>query len=244
MTQKKKEKQAVLPSSVKSTETDLLQAEMLLAVRNSNSYVVRYLRHEPTVGLATVPIRRKDGTIAMMKGTDGAPVEVPWVRKRVICSGIPYACMIAFLHQDKLLIGWSKRMEDRHLIETQNLHKLFKSAMHSVAETSNNYQNLFNEFSVKLMEFLTCQRPEDIEVAFSKKSGKIAAVIRSLNDTISINKDNFAESAASGPVPHDIAKNLPWFIDHVEKAYGGKAANVSYPELAVAKAENTLPAKV
>jgi len=220
----------VLPTNVKVSEVDEIKAKAIL--HNAENYIVRYLRHDPTVGLATVPVRTSDGTIVKVKGEDGGVVDMPWVRKRVICSGVPYACLIAFMHQNKLLVGWSKRMEDRHLIETQELHTLFKSVMHNVTEASDGYQPLFDEFAAKLMKFLTYQKPEDIEVAFAKKGGKTAAIIRGLNDTISI-AGKSVKSAASGVIPQDIAKNLPWFIKHVEESYGGKAANISPANTAV-----------
>jgi len=223
-------KQAIVPCNIESSKADLERARIILL--NDKSYVVRYLRQYPTVGLATLPVRNKDGEII---------TDMDWVRKRVICSGTPFACMIAFKYQDKLLIGWSKRIETRRLIETDGLHGLFKGIMQDVSGASDGYDALFAKFTGELMNFLTCQEPKDIEMAFSKKAGKTAAIVRGLRDDITFNESNFVTSAASGPVPHEVARNLRWFVDQAEKVYGGKAANVSYPELAPAKAENILP---
>jgi len=223
-------KEAIVPCSIESSKADLERARIILL--NDKSYVVRYLRQYPTVGLATLPVRNKDGEII---------TDMDWVRKRVICSGTPFACMIAFKYQDKLLIGWSKRIETRRLIETDGLHGLFKGIMQDVSGASDGYDALFAKFTGELMNFLTCQEPKDIEMAFSKKAGKTAAIVRGLRDDITFNENNFVTSAASGPVPHEVARNLRWFVDQAEKVYGGKAANVNYSFHAPVKAENILP---
>ena len=229
-------KQDVLPCNIKSTEADQSRAEAILS--DDGNYVVRYLRHYPTVGLATVPIRNKDGAILE---------DMDWVRKRVICAGIPYACMIAFMYQDKLLIGWSKRIAEKALVETPDLHMLFRAVLDSskhTTEDSTNYKDAFDVFCAQLMSVLSYSPAKDIEMSFSKKGGKTAAIIRGLNDGIDIYENDFVKSSASGPVPNEIAKNLRWFVDYAERTYGGKAANVGYPELTPAKAENILPAAV
>jgi hypothetical protein len=223
--------EAIVPCSIESSKADLERARIILL--SDKSYVVRYLRQYPTVGLATLPVRNKDGEII---------TDMDWVRKRVICSGTPFACMIAFKYQDKLLIGWSKRIADRKLVETADLHSLFKGVMDNVSEASDGYDALFAKFTGELVKFLTYQEPKDIEISFSKRGGKTAAIVRGLRDSITIHENNFVKSDASGPVPHEVAKNLRWFVDQAEKAYGGKAANVSYPEFIPAKAENILPA--
>jgi len=229
----------VLPSSVKSSEIDEIKAKAVL--HDAGNYIVRYIRHEPTVGLATVPVRDKDGKIVTIKGEDGIITDMPWVRKRVICAGIPFACMIAFMYQNKLLIGWSKRMEDKHFVKTDELHSLFKTI--AVESPQESYEDLFERFTKNLTVFLNTQQLEDIEVAFAKKGGKTAAIIRGLNDTITINGD-YMESGASGPVPSNIAKNLAQFIERAEKAYGGVAANISRPEFALAEVSSTSAAVV
>lgn len=217
-------KQAVsnmYPCSIESTKADQQRAKVILAA--DNNYIVRYLRHQPTVGLAKLPARN----------TDGAVIEdAPRILKRVICSGIPYACMVAFMYQEKLLIGWSKRLETRHLMETTELHGLFRHLLENtkgVDEHSANYQGAFDAFTNSLISFLTCQRTKDVEIAFSKTFGKTTAIIRGLNDSI-ITNGNFMESAASGAIPHELAKTLPQFIAYAEQTYGGKAANVGNPD--------------
>jgi len=223
-------KQTILPCSIESTKADEEQARVILL--NDKNYVVRYLRQYPTVGLATLPVRNAGGEII---------TDLNWVRRRVICAGVPYACMIAFIHQDNLLVGWSKRIETQKLIETSSLHGLFKSVMDDVSEASDGYDALFAKFTKELMGFLTYQEPKDVEMAFSKKGGKTAAVIRGMRDDIIIHDNNFVKSTASGPVPHDVAKGLKWFVSHAEKAFGKRAMNVGYPSLIPAKAEEILP---
>ena len=227
-------KQAIVPCNIESSKADLERARIVLL--NDKSYVVRYLRQYPTVGLATVPVRNKDGEII---------TDMDWVRRRVICSGVPFACMIAFKYQDKLLIGWSKRIETKALVETPDLHMLFKAVLESTKDTtkdSDNYKGVFEVFCAQLMSVLSYSPAKDIEMAFSKRDGKTAAIVRGLRDDITFHENSFVTSAASGPIPHEVARNLRWFVDHAEKAYGGKAANVNYPELIPAKAENILPA--
>ncbi len=223
-------KQAILPCSIESTKADEEQARVILL--NDKNYVVRYLRQYPTVGLATLPVRNPGGEIIK---------DLDWVRKRVICAGVPYACMIAFVNQDNLLIGWSKRIETRRLVETDDLHALFKSVMHNVSEASDGYDALFGRFTKELMSFLTYQEPKDVEMSFSKNGGKTAAIIRGLRDDIILYDNSFVKSTASGPVPHDVAKGLKWFVDHAEKAFGKRAMNVGYPSQIPAKAEEILP---
>jgi hypothetical protein len=223
-------KQEVLPCSIESTKVDQEKARVILL--DNKNYIVRYLRQYPTVGLATLPVRNAGGEIIG---------DMDWVRKRVICAGVPYACLIAFKHQDKLLIGWSKRLETRKLIETEGLHSLFKSAILLKPDVGDSYDDLFSKFASELLNFLTFQEPKDVEIAFSKKAGKTAAIIRGLRDDITIYKDSFVKSGASGPVPHDVSRNLRWFVEHAEEAFGGKAANVGYPELVPTKADGILP---
>ena len=231
----KKEKPAVLPCNLEVSKDDQQIAKDILT--NVDNYIVRYLRKDPTVGLAKLPIRNEDGAVLQ---------DVPWRNQRVICSGIPYACMIAFMHGDKLLIGWSKRIEDKKVIETQDLHKIFQSVLEAtegVMEDSDNYRSSFDAFCQNLLDVLSLNPAKEIEKSFSKKDGKMAAVLRGLKDTLEI-KGNFIVSAASGPVPNEIAKRLPDFIAYVERVYEGKAANVAYADKAIAEKPATAMAVV
>ncbi|MDX1314237.1 MAG: hypothetical protein R3356_01940 [Eudoraea sp.] len=215
-------KPEILPCNIMSTPGDVNQAERIL--KNTDNYIVRYLRKAPTVGIADVPVRHADGSVLK---------DVPPVRQRVICSGVPYACMIAFMEQDNLYIGWSKRIEERKLIETPDLHGLFRQILEDtqgVTEDSADYQDTFDVFCNKLISVLSYSPKKDVEISFSKKAGKIAAVVRGLKDTIA-SKGSLMTSEASGVVPNEIAKNLGQFIDYAEKVYGSKAVNVSRPEL-------------
>jgi len=202
-------KQKTLPNNIKPGAVDETIAEAIL--KSEKNYTVRYLRQDPTVGLARIPVRNADGAVIE---------DAPTLRRRVICTGVPYACLIAFRHDSKLIIGWSKRIADRQLVETKELHNLFKTMTEGAS---------FDEFSRKLVNFLSFQQPKEIEIPFSKADGKTAAIIRGLNDTISFN-GNFVTSEASGPIPHEVARNLSWFIEAAETIYGDKASNVAYPD--------------
>jgi len=204
------EKQKTLPCNIKPKEADEIIAKAIL--KSDKNYTVRYLRQDPTVGLARIPVRDEAGAVL---------IDVEPSRRRVICSGVPYACLISFIHDSKLIIGWSKRIADRQLLETKELHKLFQE----LAEES----VTFGDFSKKLVNFLSYQEPKEIEISFSKLCGKTAAIIRGLNDTVSIT-GKFVSSEASGPIPHEVARNLGWFIETAETVYGTKAANVAYPD--------------
>ncbi len=242
-------KKSNYPANIEVSAEDIKLAERIL--KDEGNIVIRYLRKYPTVGLAVLPMRDETGAVIVRDESDAA-IESKgdatekgryiWLKKRVVCSGVPYACMVAFMHEDKLHIGWSKRLESCKLFESRELHSLFRDAvttiydpkmvgkMPSVVEAKENYQDMFGVFASRLMEFLTMESPKEIEVPFAKKSGKLAAIIRGLNDTIELGGKRTV-SAASGPVPHDIARNLGWFVKMAEESYEGKAVNVGNPEL-------------
>jgi hypothetical protein len=189
---------------------------------------VKYLRKYPTVGLARVPVRDTSGAIIK---------DVPCGKKRVICSGIPYGCLIAFTLKKQLFIGWSKRLELQYIPETDQLHSLFIDLVKAVYdpkmvgkmptkdEAIDNYKDLFSIFANQLSGFMTTNQPKDVEIAFSKKIGKMTAVIRGLGDTITFDGNNIT-SLESGVIPADIAKELRHFTDGVETKYNQKAVNV------------------
>ncbi|TET59658.1 MAG: hypothetical protein E3J47_08220 [Candidatus Stahlbacteria bacterium] len=199
---------------------------------------IKYLRKQPTVGLAKVPVRDTSGTILK---------DVPWKKKRVICSGIPYGCLIGFILKDELYIGWSKRLELQYIPENEQLHKLFTDFVKSIhdpkmvgkmptkIEAIENYKDLFSVFSNQLASFMTANQPKDVEIAFSKKIGKMTAVIRGLGDGITFDGNNIT-SRESDVIPSDIAKQLRHFTDGIEAKYDKKAANVVRKEtMAVGK---------
>lgn len=207
------------PCNIRTREADEIIAKAILA--DINNYLVRYLRQSPTVALGLVPVRNEDGAVL---------ADVPPVRRQVICAGIPYASMIAFRHDSKLLIGWSKRIADKQLMETRELHALFRDLMDSdVPEDSEDYQGAFEAFANRLVNFLSYQPTREVEVPFSKSAGKTAAIIRGLRDSILIT-GKLITSEASGPIPNEVARNLGWFIELAEKTYGETAANVAYPD--------------
>ncbi len=194
--------------------------------------IIRYLRKQPAVGLAKVPVRDTSGTIIK---------DIPWKKKRVICSGIPYGCLIGFTLKDQLFIGWSKRLELQYIPETDQLHKLFMDLVKSIYDPKmvgkmatkdaaiENYKDLFSVFANQLTGFITTNDPKDVEIAFSKKIGKMTAVIRGLGDIITFDGNNIT-SLESGVIPSDVAKRLEHFISGVESKYNKKAVNVVWKE--------------
>lgn len=72
---------------------------------------------------------------------------------------------------------------------------------------------------------------------YSKKGGRVAAILRGLKDTINFNEDHVL-SACSTVIPKHIAKRLPQFIRNAETTFDTKAVNVGYPELLPTKAES------
>lgn len=232
-------KESNYPANIDVSHEDIELAKRIL--KDGDSIIIRYLRKYPTVGLAMLPVRDEIGEIV---------TDAPWMKKRVVCSGVPYACLVAFMHEDKLHVGWSKRLENCKLSETRELHSLFRDAirtiydpkmvskMPSATEAKENYQDMFDVFAGRLMRFLTMESPKEIEVPFAKRSGKLAAIIRGLNDTIELGGKR-TTSTASGPVPHDIARNLKWFIEMAENTYEGKAVNVGNSELLPAQPVET-----
>jgi len=189
---------------------------------------IKYLRKAPTVGLAKVPIRDTNGIILK---------DIPWKKERVICSGVPYGCLIGFILKNQLFIGWSKRIELQYIPETDQLHKLFTNLvkiiynpkmidkMPTKHDTIDNYKELFSIFANQLTDFITNNKPKDVEIGFSKKIGKMTAILRGLGDTITLDGDNIT-SLESGVIPSDVVKQLKHFINSVETKYNKKAVNV------------------
>lgn len=199
---------------------------------------VKYLRKYPTVGLAKVPVRDTSGVIIK---------DAPWKKKRVICSGVPYGCLVGFTLKDQLFIGWSKRLELQYIPENDQLHGLFMGLIKSIYDPKmvgkmatkdgaiDNYKDLFSIFANQLTGFMTTNQPKDVEIAFSKKIGKMTAIIRGLSDTITFDGNNIT-SSESGVIPSDIAKKLRSFTDGIEVKYDKKAINVVKSEtMAVGK---------
>ena len=193
---------------------------------------IKYLRKRPTVGFAEVPVR--DTNSAIIK-------DAPWVKKRVICSGIPFGCLIGFTLNKELFIGWSKRLELDYIPETDRLHELFIDLIKTIydpkmvgkapteADAVENYKDLFSIFANQLTSFVALNKNKDIEIAFSKKIGKMTAIIRGLGDIITFD-GNKITSAESGAIPSEIAKKLRYFTDQIEAKYGMKAVNVTRNE--------------
>lgn len=215
------------PCNIKFKEKDQVIADTIITIENN--YIVRYIRKPAAVNWARIPVYNNDGSV----------IKDMYTKQKVICAGTPYACMIAFQHEEKLLVGWSKRIETQKFIKTGELIDLFRTILD---DKSPSYEVVYENFTSKLISFLKCQPPKTYEISFSKKAGKIAAVIRGLNDNISISK-NFICSESSGPIPSSVSKNLPWFIKRAEKVFDVKVANVSYKDRVVSKYMCELPVK-
>jgi hypothetical protein len=218
------------PCNTKTTKADIQRAKNIL--ESIDNYIVRYVRHPATVALGIRPARNADG---------GIIADAPAIKQRVICSGVPYGCMIAFIYTDQLFIGWSKRIETRQFTGTGELRSLFRRVLDSsIPKTGSEYNEAFDLFSKKLIGLLSCQPFQETEISFSKSAGRVAAVVRGLKDSIIVNGKHF-DSAASGPIPSEIAKQLAQFIEYAEQAYGNTAINVGNPDSlpAVTKAESS-----
>lgn len=187
---------AHLPLNVSGlTAEDCRNAQEILS--DDKNYIVRYLREKPTVAIGLVPVRNDEGIVIK---------NVPPKKKRVICSGKPFACMIAFEFDGNLVIGWSKLSDARD---------------YEAEEKARENDPMFNT-------------PIYIEtMPFSRPAAKEAAVLRGLKDTISFNGKH-ATSGYSGVIPHAVEKALRGFVAEAERIYGETAINVGYPELPLA----------
>ncbi|MGD9157702.1 MAG: hypothetical protein PVG39_04805 [Desulfobacteraceae bacterium] len=200
----------ISPSKINPSKEDVGQAKDIL----SGKYIVKYLRHIPTVGLARLPHPHENGP--------------EWYYKRVICSGVPYGCMIAFQKDGKLFVGWSKRMEDSRLVETHELHEAFRDLLkeaQNTGEDSEDYDTKFNTFVSNLTALMTRAEAKDVEVSFSKKTGKLMAVLRGLEETLEVS-DKRITSSVSNIVPAEVSRGLRSFIQQAEKTFGMKVSNV------------------
>lgn len=184
---------STLPLSVEGiTAEDCREAQAIL--KDDKLYMARYLREEPKVALGLVPVRNEEGKVLD---------KVPPKKRRVICSGAPIGCMIAFMSDGNLYVGWSKRSNERDLEAEREARE-------------------------KDPYFL---KPIYVEkTAFSKNTAKETAILRGLKDTVSFNGKH-AVSAISGVIPHSIEKELHKFVAEAERVFGEKAINVGYPEL-------------
>ena len=151
----------VTPCNVKATKADEIKAKAILA--STDNYIVRYLRDDPTVTLARIPVRDEHGAILV----DATPA-----RRRVICAGVPYGCMIAFTYDNNLRIGWSKRIKTQRFIESHELHKLFGIVIDEISNETGSYKSNFNNFCGVLSKLTTDHKPKEIEKPFSKSDGK------------------------------------------------------------------------
>jgi hypothetical protein len=209
------------PKNIKTTEEDLKKANLLLA--SPENYIIRYLRTDPRVALANIPVRDPAGALLP---------DIPPKKKRVICKGTPLACLVAVKDGDDLLIGWSRRLDEKKLLETQDLHLLFRQILKNtkdVTEDSEDYTKQFDRFCASLMSVLTYSPTKDLEIAFSKKAGRKAAVVRAMKDSLTFGNRSVM-SKSSGAVPNNVAKNLKWFIKLAEDKFNTSAANVSKTE--------------
>lgn len=210
-----------LPSNLAVSKEDKAQAKRIVA--SDENLIVRYLRKEKTVHLAKVPVRDEHG--AIIKDDDNN-----WKTKRklVICSGTPTAALVAVKVNDALRIGWSRRLDTKTVIETRNLHDAFQELAEAVFKhhtDAADYDETFRQFC-NLLENKISLPSKDVEISFSKKGGKEAAVIRALLDDIIYYPKNKFESAYSGPIPNEVARALKWFIPQAEEAFASKAENV------------------
>ena len=195
------------------TGDSLATAEGIM--KDDENIIIRYLRKQPTVGVA---VKEE-------------------VKQRVICAGVPFGVMVAFMHNDQLYVGWSRRHSGKNL-QKERLEKLFRGTITMMQDTrmvqkvsenqaGQNYEALLAEFAKTVRGFTKGDFLNDVEeVPFCKRKGKIAAIGRALKDTIMF-EGKYIISAFSGPLPKEVAKNLPGFIRYAEEKFGTKASNVA-----------------
>jgi len=225
-------------NKIEPTKTDKLIAKRIITDPFEN-YLIRYLRGPRTVGLSRKPVRNVDGGIIS---------KADWVVKPTICAGVPYACLIAFHlpDDDRLLIDWSKRINTDRLAETGDAHELYQGLLRDTEflnENHDDYQVIFDLFMDRLTLFMRQHKPAETEIPFSKKEGKIAAVLRGIYDVITIDGKKI-QSKVSGPIPSDVAKALPQFINRAERFYKKAPVNVKYVGRELTASITGLPAKV
>lgn len=221
-----------LPSSMQTSEADVKEAvgildseEQRLVIRKQTSdgpkpMLIRYLRRAGNVPILIIkqPLVKPNGKVIPLSKND----------VKAVLNKIPYACMVAFTSGSKpdLLIGWSKRFEGKQLPDSSLLRLLYSDIAKLVDEPSLGLKTVLAEFSDRLSRFMSIEGMKDVEICFSKRAGKVSAILRALHDTISINDHNYVESSVSGVIPKDVTKALAWFIPHAESIYGSKAKNV------------------
>lgn len=217
-----------LPSNLDPSSDNLTLADKILS--KQDNIIIRYLRKSPTVGIGLFPVRDEAGAILE---------DIPWKKRQVICHGVPTGCMVAILVGGVLRIGWSRRFDSKKLLETSELHTLFREVLENtrnVTENAENYSEVFDSFCSSLISVLTNAPAKDIEVAFRKDAGRHSAVVRALLDDITIYR-RFMKSSASGAIPNDVARGLKWFIPQAEKKFAMTAGNVTKGNMSVAASE-------
>jgi hypothetical protein len=150
--------------------------------------------------------------------------DAPWVSTRVICSGVPFACLIAFKRGGKLFVGWSKRLDAKKLISPEEMRKVFDDLIKSTRDADG--PDKFDTFSNNLLKLLTEHKPVDVEIPFSKAVGKSMAIIRGLRDTVMIDSKEI-KSKVSGHLPNSIRRALPDFIKQAREAFNLPVTNVT-----------------
>lgn len=207
----------VYPNNIDIHEADRERAKIILS--DPTAVIINYLREHPVVGLSIKQPRDENDAII----EDALPI-----KRRIVCSGKPYACLVAFVDDDELRIGWSKRIESKKLVKTTDLLETFRAIRDGRA-------NSFDEFVAALVSLMKDTKVKDLEIPFSKREARIAAVIRGLNDSIII-RGKSVKSAASGIIPSEVARMLPNFIQHAERVFDGTANNVDRSRKEIGKA--------
>jgi hypothetical protein len=190
----------LMPDHVEITEKILDTADAAL---NNDAALITYLRGPYKVERVAVQ-------------TPDAPA----TSKLVICSGEPKAVLIAFVANEKLLIGWAKRNEDVVLVKDAAYEQLVKDFNHK------------SEFFFSVVEkFIKNAALKEKETSFSKEIGKYIAFLRAGSDLITF-KGKRGYSSTCGLLPDVISRSLPRFIARAERVSGLKAANVKEESVA------------
>lgn len=118
--------------------------------------------------------------------------------KRPGQKGVPIGVLVAFVHDNKLLIGWSKYLEGKETI----MSVLRKKHIHEVIKS----------------------RPKE-PLIFTKKDAVLLAVERGLTDVITFHGSN-TYTKKKKVIPKSIVKEFNHFIGRCEKYFEKDAFNV------------------
>lgn len=257
------------------------KAESIIA---AGGILTWYLRHEPRVMAVkctkTVFVDDDGKRVyglepSTFDSSDALPPGVAGVEeidgyRRTICKGTPYGCLVAFEHEGKLLIGWSRLNSSTEFTKSEcieGLYEKFSSAFEVAlrAEQSDPEDNHSVAADLERLSFiLRSSDPEELkgiiraefvrqttdlvtatdtfkrveQASFSKKAGKVAAVVRAFNSVLAFKgvrsprfpygRDVHHYTGKAGdrkPVPNGIAETAQKFVLRAATAFDKPISN-------------------